>query len=186
MAKTLKLGTGLDLPADEAVTQKCACGCGLAVPIARHTDTKRGYVAGQPCQFRPGHNKRKATVKQRYRFVFRPEHPNGPVITEHIAIAEAALGKYLPKGAQVHHVDGNQHNNANANLVICQDQAYHQLLEVRTKILKAGGNPDSDNVCKNCGPKPRTNFHRQSSNRSTGLQNICRSCRSGLDRARTA
>jgi hypothetical protein len=181
----LKLAENLKLPADEAVTQKCACGCGMDAPIAKLTDTKRGYVAGMPRQFCPGHNKRKAEVKQRYRFVYRPDHPLGPVVYEHVVIAESALGKYLPPNAQVHHVDDNEHNNANSNLVICQDQAYHQLLHVRARILKAGGNPNTDGLCKNCGPKPLELFHRQSSNQSTGRQNICRDCRRTADRARS-
>src|SRR5262245_41632863 len=39
----------------------------------------------------------------------------------HVLMAEAAVGHPLPPGAKVHHVDGNRWNNANANLVICQD-----------------------------------------------------------------
>lgn len=45
---------------------------------------------------------------------------------EHIRIATAALGKSLPTQAEVHHVNGNGRDNRHANLVICQDHAYHQ------------------------------------------------------------
>lgn len=60
----------------------------------------------------------------------------------HIRIAETALGKPLPDGAEVHHVDGDRLNNDRSNLVVCQDNAYHKLLHIRTRALKACGNPN--------------------------------------------
>ena len=61
---------------------------------------------------------------------------------EHVLIAAAALGKTLPQGAHVHHVDGNPLNNRNENLVICPDNAYHQLLHRRERALDACGHAD--------------------------------------------
>lgn len=58
----------------------------------------------------------------------------------HVFVAEKALGKTLPKNAAVHHVDGNPSNNSSDNLVICEDQAYHSLLHVRTRAFLAVGN----------------------------------------------
>jgi hypothetical protein len=69
---------------------------------------------------------------------------------EHIAIAERSMGKRLPAGAQVHHVDGNRANNAPGNLVVCPDQAYHRLLHRRTDALNACGNADYL-ICRFCG-----------------------------------
>ncbi len=37
----------------------CHCGCGDLAPIAKSTHRARGYVAGQPVRFRPGHNSRR-------------------------------------------------------------------------------------------------------------------------------
>lgn len=68
----------------------------------------------------------------------------------HIAVASRALGKRLPYGAQVHHMDGNKQNNINSNLVICQDAKYHKLLHVRARVLRAGGNPNSQRICPTC------------------------------------
>ena len=66
-----------------------------------------------------------------------PEHPrthkNGYVF-EHILMAEQALGKPLPKGAEIHH-HGARDNNS--QIVICQDHAYHMLLHRRMRALKA-------------------------------------------------
>lgn len=69
---------------------------------------------------------------------------------EHVTVAERVLGKPLPPGAIVHHVDGNPANNAPSNLVICPDQAYHLLLHVRQRAIEACGNPNYRKcmVCK--------------------------------------
>lgn len=58
----------------------------------------------------------------------------------HIEAAEKALGKKLPKGAEVHHINGDQTDNRNANLVICQDHKYHSLLHMRGDALAITGN----------------------------------------------
>lgn len=49
-----------------------------------------------------------------------------------------ALGKKLPPGAIVHHVDLNPFNNEPTNLVICPDTQYHMLLHERTKAITRG------------------------------------------------
>jgi hypothetical protein len=71
-------------------------------------------------------------------------------VYQHRIEAEKALGKPLPSEAQVHHIDGNKRNNAAANLVICQDAAYHQLLHLRQTAIEQTGNPDN-RKCGRCG-----------------------------------
>lgn len=51
----------------------------------------------------------------------------------HIVVAEKALGKRLPPGAIVHHVDEDKLNYAGTNLVICPNQAYHMLIHQRMR-----------------------------------------------------
>lgn len=60
----------------------------------------------------------------------------------HVLVAESALGKALPPGARVHHVDANTSNDANNNLVICESHSYHLLLHRRLRALRACGHAD--------------------------------------------
>lgn len=73
---------------------------------------------------------------------------------EHVVIAERALGKPLPAGAIVHHLDEDPRNNDPTNLVICPDAAYHRLLHKRAKALAACGNANWlwCQRCKTFGP----------------------------------
>ena len=59
---------------------------------------------------------------------------------EHVRVAESVLGKPLPPGAIVHHVDGDKVGNRPGNLVICPDRAYHNLIHARERALDACGN----------------------------------------------
>ena len=78
---------------------------------------------------------------------------------EHRVIAESALGRPLPENAQVHHHDGDGRHNVGSNLVICQDLSYHRLLHYRQRVLRAGGNPNTDRLCSMCKvPKPAAMF----------------------------
>lgn len=68
---------------------------------------------------------------------------------EHLTIAERALGKPIPPGAEIHHVDGDPANNTPSNLVICPCREYHSLLHIRTRALDACGNANW-RKCKRC------------------------------------
>lgn len=70
------------------------------------------------------------------------ETSNGAKNQVHVLVAEKTLGKCLPKGAIVHHADGDKLNNDPSNLVICPDRAYHNMLHRRQRAYEACGHAD--------------------------------------------
>ena len=106
----------------------CACGCKTLLAVRDERNRPRRYIDGH---WQP---KRPARVFQ--------EHPvNYPRIGAnrvHRMRAEKALGKPLPVGAEVHHVDGTKR------------EAYHKLLHARARVVAVGGNPNTEVICKDC------------------------------------
>lgn len=168
--------------ADPNPSGVCQCGCGGQVGTSKQGDRKRGLVRGGHFRFLPGHNQRRpeGAHKGKYRTLRRVGHPradkNGTVY-EHVVVVEDAIGRFLPAGAEVHHVDGNGHNNAHRNLVVCQDKAYHKLLHVRQAVKAAGGDPNSERLCGSCKRLlPFSEFYRRSASKSDGYGRRCKAC----------
>lgn len=101
-------------------------------PLAKRQYDRERYLARRVL-------KKTGVFKSKYRYI---NNGNGQGITAHKAIAERVLGKSLPNGAAIHHVDGNGLNNSHSNLVICPSHAYHMLLHRRQAAMEACGNPD--------------------------------------------
>lgn len=68
-------------------------------------------------------------------------------VGEHQILAMRALGRDLPKGSSVHHVNGDKADNSPGNLVLCPSPAYHALLHQRQRALDATGNADAKRCC---------------------------------------
>jgi hypothetical protein len=54
----------------------------------------------------------------------------------HVLLAEKALGRPLPFGAKVHHLNGSKDCGP---IVVCENQSYHMLLHRREKALRECG-----------------------------------------------
>jgi hypothetical protein len=150
----------------------CECGCGGIAPLAKHTWRRYGLQKGvTPLRFIKGHAARREFISS-----YRQIHIGGRVVGQHVLVAERAIGKRLPKGAIVHHIDGNKSNNAPSNLVICPSHAYHMLIHYRAAVFAAGGNPNLDLMCHGCkAPKPRGDFYDMARTLS-GKQSRCKKC----------
>lgn len=111
----------------------------------------------------------------RYVAIYR----NGRADWEHRAIAERTLGKPLPPGAHVHHFNNQGRDNANRNLVICQDAGYHKLLHRRQRIVELGGNPNTEAWCGFCRAlRPLADFWLRKTGKNIGAPTSqCRRCR---------
>lgn len=109
----------------------CHCGCGQKTWVATTSDTSRGWIQGEPVKWMKGHvNRKKTSYTERTRRV-----SNGKKTRMYRIRAEEVLGHSLPPTAVVHHHDSE-------TLIICQDQAYHLLIHIRTKAYLACGNAD--------------------------------------------
>lgn len=111
--------------------------------------------------------------------IWCPDHPNamkGGYVLEHILIAEKAIGKILRSGVEIHHVNEVRGDNGNANLVVCENHAYHHLLHRRMRILKAGGNPNTDKLCSDCKRVYPKGLFYSDRTKYDGLTAKCKAC----------
>lgn len=94
----------------------------------------------------------------------------------HITLAERALGRALPAGAEVHHVNDDRADNSRGNLVICNDHRHHMLMHARARVVRAGGHPELHKICSACTkllPKEAFSFR---SSTWDGRSDACREC----------
>ena len=161
------------------MTGLCECGCGQPTKLIYQTNTAIGHVKGMPHRFIKGHHQRgkfhqnwkggRTVVAGGYISVRFPGHPKAHKthVYEHVLIAERALGRVIPDGVEIHHVNEDKGDNRGCNLVICENRRYHGLLHKRMEAYRATGNPNSLK-CAHCGvwglppeiqTRVRYNFH---------------------------
>ena len=109
----------------------CQCGCGNPAPISNRNHKRYGWMKGKSKRFIFNHHTRVRGNRLHYK--------TRESKRIHRLIVEEALGKPIPKGAVVHHVDGNIRNNSNDNLVLCESHSYHGFIQHRTKAFYACG-----------------------------------------------
>lgn len=97
-------------------------------------------------------------------------------VLEHVAVAEAALGRALPSGVVVHHVNETKDDNSGINLVICEDRKYHKLLHVRLKIVQRGGDPNTEKICSRCQAVLSQGLFFSTKSNYDGLTHNCKAC----------
>lgn len=132
-----------------AMARLCECGCGERTDSYQsgpHKGRPRRFVLGHWGNLQKGENHSCWKGGRRvndagYVLRHRPEHPraNGGCVREHILVVERVLGKHLPPGAEVHHVNGDRSDNRPRNLVVCQDHAYHMALHHRQRAMEQCG-----------------------------------------------
>lgn len=106
----------------------------------------------------------------------------GRQVHQHVAVAEKALGRPLPKGAVVHHANGDPRDNRPENLVICDSAAHHWELHRRERAINAGA-PAHFIRCVYCSQyddPTRMHLKRQ------GRQGYHRACENIANNARRA
>lgn len=115
-----------------------------------------------------------------YSRIYRPEHPRATpqgLVMVHVLVAERALGVFIDRKHPIHHFNENPTDNRNQNLVICEDAKYHKLLHVRVRVLRAGGNPNTEKLCTKCKSLHfKTDFCKERG-KYDGLSQICNQCR---------
>ena len=156
----------------------CECGCGQHTSLVTRTITARGLRIGEYRRFAASGHSSRVKPKTTY-----PVQGTGAELKRiHRMRAERALGYPLPRKAVVHHADGS--TRADAPLVICENQAYHALLHMRMRVLKAGGNPNTDAVCGHCGLAKLVARFPPMPSHSTGRSHICDVCTTVKSKAR--
>jgi len=155
----------------------CQCGCGGTTNTAPQDIARRGLKKGEHFRFIQGHGRWNSRSEPRPTGYWTARQSNGKTKAQHLVIAARVFGGPLPVGAEVHHVDGNARNNTHSNLVICQDSAYHKLLHVRTRALRAGCNPNTHKMCPTCNRAlPFGDFYPTPYIKATERTRECKRC----------
>lgn len=166
----------------------CECGCGMKTSIIVRSSFSEGLIKGEHRRFVKGHSSKGKGGPNHPRWnggvarnngyirVLCPGHPRANkdgYVPEQILIAEKALEHMLPEEAVVHHWDKVKIHNKGSNLVICENESYHQLIHHRQRAFEESGdaNKRKCHVChrydllSNMAVYGKEHCHRECQNR---------------------
>ncbi len=93
----------------------------------------------------------------------------------HVFLMEEHLGKPLPKGYEVHHIDGNKHNNNIENLeLVTRKEHCRKHADLRLKAY--GGVPGRDKYCADCKTVKLLDDFPKDKTKSDGRHGFCKAC----------
>lgn len=108
---------------------------------------------------------------------------NGKTKRIHRIVAEKALGRGLPKGSVVHHIDENRMNYSRDNLLVMQSVGEHLRLHARLNARKEGYNYLTHRRCTDCKlVKPLSEFHKDTRDKTSGVSRGCKECNKARSR----
>lgn len=110
----------------------------------------------------------------------------GKCVKVHRLIVEKILGKSISSKIEIHHLDFDRSNNSNANLIVCPNKSYHQLLHRRQEVLMAGFDPWKFHKCTDCKKFLENENFSNNKTRASGLNNLCKHCDSIRQKKRYA
>lgn len=99
-------------------------------------------MPSMPMELNPAWKGGRTVMSNGYIAIKQPDNPNASekgYVLEHVLVAQNVLGRPLPKGAVVHHVNEIRSDNRPENLVILQSNAEHQTLHKKLRALKECG-----------------------------------------------
>lgn len=81
-------------------------------------------------------NIRKLIKKGTYDYALVPEHPNVTIngyVLYHRIVVENNINRLLTNDEEVHHIDGNTHNNDISNLLLLSKEEHRKIHSIRPK-----------------------------------------------------
>lgn len=113
----------------------------------------------------------KTIKKGGYLYAKLPEHPNASIngyVLEHRVVMENKIGRLLKNKEEVHHIDGNRHNNSPENLEIKMNgehQRFHSTKYPEGHFIEI--------ICSNCRKEFKRKYNQRKENKKGQKLEFC-------------